>query len=239
MSRFNLSARMFESQTACTMQPLKGGVHVAHSLRPSIFFVNTEGADRAVREPCSLRVPMHRRGASAQCAGVAAALADGEVPPASGRRSRDQGNEHHHRISATHASRAHQPAPYGTHGRPGGTLSRPVLRPARDVAGARRGECRPHRRFHTRAQELLERAYTWLEAHLADKKWAAGTTFSLADCAAGPALFYADWTHPISLSLPHVRAYRARLLDRPSFARAVREARPYRHLFPLGAPDRD
>ncbi|WP_313562543.1 glutathione S-transferase family protein [Diaphorobacter nitroreducens] len=107
------------------------------------------------------------------------------------------------------------------------------------VIAALTGDAGQREYFHTRAQELLERAYAWLEAHLADKKWAAGTTFSLADCAAGPALFYADWAHPISLSLPHVRAYRARLLDRPSFARAVREARPYRHLFPLGAPDRD
>lgn len=107
------------------------------------------------------------------------------------------------------------------------------------VIAALTGDAGQREYFHTRAQELLERAYAWLEAHLADKKWAAGTTFSLADCAAGPALFYADWAHPISLSLPHVRAYRARLLDRPSFARAVREARPYRPLFPLGAPDRD
>ena len=63
--------------------------------------------------------------------------------------------------------------------------------------------------------------------------------FSLADCAAAPALFYADWVHPIGEAFGHVRAYRQRLLERPSFARAVNEARPYRPLFPLGAPDRD
>ncbi len=63
--------------------------------------------------------------------------------------------------------------------------------------------------------------------------------FSLADCAAAPALFYADWTHPIEARLSHLRAYRAWLLARPSVARAVDEARPYRPLFPLGAPDRD
>lgn len=54
-----------------------------------------------------------------------------------------------------------------------------------------------------------------------------------------PLLFYADWTHRIAEVYPRVRAHRARLLARPSFARAVEEARPYRSLFPLGAPGRD
>ena len=89
------------------------------------------------------------------------------------------------------------------------------------------------------ATEKLELAYGWLEHYLAGRTWAAGDTFSLADCAAAPALFYADWTHPIGPQYPTVRAYRARLLARPSFARAVDEARSYRSLFPLGAPDRD
>lgn len=87
--------------------------------------------------------------------------------------------------------------------------------------------------------EKLERAYPWLEAHLAGRTWAAGEDFTLADCAAAPSLFYADWIHPIPESLPLLRAYRTRLLARPSFARAVEEARPFRPLFPLGAPDRD
>lgn len=107
------------------------------------------------------------------------------------------------------------------------------------VSGALSGNADQREYFLARAREILERAYAWLESHLGDNEWAAGATFSLADCAAGPALFYADWTHPISHALPRVRAYRARLLERPSFARAVHEARPYRHLFPLGAPDRD
>ena len=88
------------------------------------------------------------------------------------------------------------------------------------------------------AVEKLERAYAWLETRLGDR-WAAGAHFTMADCAAAPSLFYADWTHPISEAYPTVRAYRTRLLERPSFARAVEDARPYRHLFPLGAPDRD
>jgi glutathione S-transferase len=89
------------------------------------------------------------------------------------------------------------------------------------------------------AQGRLLRAYGWLDEHLQDKDWAAGERFSLADCAAGPSLFYADWVQQIPESFPRLRAYRARLLARPSFARAVEEARPYRALFPLGAPDRD
>ena len=85
----------------------------------------------------------------------------------------------------------------------------------------------------------LDTAYAWLETRLAGRTWAAGETFSMADCAAGPSLFYADWVHPIGEAFPTVRAYRARLLARPSFARAVEEGRKYRHYFPLGAPDRD
>jgi glutathione S-transferase len=93
------------------------------------------------------------------------------------------------------------------------------------------------------AKKKLELAYAWLEGQLAGRNWAAtwaaGADFTLADCAAAPALFYADWTHRISEAFPMLRAYRARLLARPSFTRAVEEARPFRPLFPLGAPDRD
>jgi glutathione S-transferase len=88
------------------------------------------------------------------------------------------------------------------------------------------------------ARALLDAAYGWLEARMAGRAWAAGD-FSLADCAAAPSLFYADWVHPIGESFPNTRAYRKRLLARPSFARAVDEARQYRGLFPGGAPDRD
>ena len=91
----------------------------------------------------------------------------------------------------------------------------------------------------TEARALLDTAYAWLDGVMAGREWAAHDTFSLADCAAAPALFYADWAHPIGEALAHVRAYRRRLLARPSVARAVDEARPYRPHFPLGAPDRD
>jgi glutathione S-transferase len=89
------------------------------------------------------------------------------------------------------------------------------------------------------ARALLDRSYAWLDTHIAGREWAGGEAFSLADCAAAPSLFYADWVHEIGSDRPHARAYRARLLARPSFARAVDEARPYRHFFPPGAPDRD
>lgn len=89
------------------------------------------------------------------------------------------------------------------------------------------------------AKKLLKTAYGWLNDHMADREWAAGADFSLADCAAGPSLFYADWSHEIGAEFPNVRAYRDRLNARPSFARAIDEARSFRHFFPLGAPDRD
>jgi glutathione S-transferase len=86
---------------------------------------------------------------------------------------------------------------------------------------------------------LLDKSYAWLDAHMAAREWAAAGRFSLADCAAAPSLFYADWAYPIPEQFGHLKAYRARLLARPSVARAVDEARPYRAYFPLGAPDRD
>jgi glutathione S-transferase len=89
------------------------------------------------------------------------------------------------------------------------------------------------------AARALDLAYGWLDQRLAGRTWAAGEVLSLADCAAAPALFYADWVHPIAEAFPTLRAYRARLLAWPAFARAVDEARPFRHYFPLGAPDRD
>src|SRR6202035_1103606 len=89
------------------------------------------------------------------------------------------------------------------------------------------------------AVSKLELAYAWLEGNLAGRTWAAGADFTLADCAAAPSLFYADWTRGMGETFPRLCGYRARLLARPSFARAVEEARSYRPLFPLGAPDRD
>ena len=91
------------------------------------------------------------------------------------------------------------------------------------------------------ARDRLDRVYAWLDANLSPAAWAAGpdAEFGLADCAAAPSLLYADRVHPIDPKLRNLRAYRARLLARPSVARVVEEARPYRHVFPPGKPDRD
>ena len=85
----------------------------------------------------------------------------------------------------------------------------------------------------------LHVAYDWLEANLPESSWAAGEEFTLADCAAAPALFYADWVEEIGPKRPKLAGYRARLLQHPIVARVVDDARPYRAYFPLGAPDRD
>lgn len=107
------------------------------------------------------------------------------------------------------------------------------------VDGALTGDAVKRKDGLALAVQKLELAYAWLEGHLKGKTWATGAEYTLADCAASPALFYADWTHRISEAYPVLREYRARLLARPSFARAVDEARYFREYFPLGAPDRD
>lgn len=109
----------------------------------------------------------------------------------------------------------------------------------RVVADALRGAERHDPVEVEQAKRALATAYGWLDGWMKGREWAAAGAFSLADCAAAPALFYADWVDPIPETLTHLKDYRARLLARPSFARAVEEARPYRPLFPLGAPDRD
>jgi glutathione S-transferase len=97
----------------------------------------------------------------------------------------------------------------------------------------------PDENRKARARAALDKVYPWLDARLSGRQWAAGNSFTLADCSGAPALFYADWVQPIPQELNVLKEYRARVLARPSVARVVDEARPYRHLFPLGAPDRD
>ncbi|HEX8622609.1 MAG TPA: glutathione S-transferase family protein [Allosphingosinicella sp.] len=87
------------------------------------------------------------------------------------------------------------------------------------------------------AKALLRRSWDLLEKALSDgRPWAAGENFTLADCGAGPALFYANIVEPFA-ARPGIETYYARLLERPSFARAVDEARPYRAFFPLAWPE--
>src|SRR3546814_5914789 len=61
------------------------------------------------------------------------------------------------------------------------------------------------------ARAMLDTAYRWHDGRMAARDWAAGATFSLADCAAAPALSYADWTHPIDQAFANGPAYRRRL----------------------------
>ena len=84
------------------------------------------------------------------------------------------------------------------------------------------------------ARATLKIAYGLIERDAASRAWAAGDTFSMADCAAAPALYYADRVQPLRSEYPHAAAYLRRLEERPSFARVLREAEPYFAMFPTG-----
>jgi len=87
------------------------------------------------------------------------------------------------------------------------------------------------------AQERLEMAYGMLETQLAAHEFLAGDMFTIADCAAAPGLFYALAIHPwVESTHPQLTRYYRALAQRPSFARVIADARPYRHLFPLPWP---
>jgi len=83
------------------------------------------------------------------------------------------------------------------------------------------------------AQAQLHQAYAVLERQMDGKTWALGDAFTLADCAAAPALFYADTVAPFGATHANLSAYLDRLMARPSFARVLKEAEPYFGLFPL------
>lgn len=82
------------------------------------------------------------------------------------------------------------------------------------------------------ARATLGVAYGMADKHFAENSFAAGTAFSLADCAATPALFYGGIVEPFDEKYPHLSAYFERLLERPSVRRVLAEARPYFHMFP-------
>jgi len=82
------------------------------------------------------------------------------------------------------------------------------------------------------ARAALNTAYALADTQMASRTWALGSDFSMADCAAAPALFYADKVQPFRDTHPHLAAYFERLLQRPSFARVLREAEPYMKFFP-------
>jgi glutathione S-transferase len=82
------------------------------------------------------------------------------------------------------------------------------------------------------ARDTLRRAYEVLEHELGAQPWAAGSAFSMADCAAAPALYYANRVAPFAATQPRVTAYLKRLHERPSFAQVFTEAQPYLSMFP-------
>ncbi|MGH8177094.1 MAG: glutathione S-transferase family protein [Steroidobacter sp.] len=82
------------------------------------------------------------------------------------------------------------------------------------------------------AKVLLRTAYDMLDEQMATKTWTMGDAFTMADCAAAPALFYANLVMPFGATHRNAAAYYARLVERPSFARVIREAQPYFALFP-------
>ena len=83
----------------------------------------------------------------------------------------------------------------------------------------------------TKRETQLRTAYGMIDQDMARKTWAMGDAFTMADCAAAPALYYADLVMPLA-AYANAAAYFERLMERPSFARVVKEAEPYRGLFP-------
>jgi glutathione S-transferase len=81
------------------------------------------------------------------------------------------------------------------------------------------------------ARTRIKLCYGMIDADMADKTWAAGDTFTMADCAAAPPLFYANMVEPFE-AYPNVKTYFGRLSERPSYKRALEEAKPYFHMIP-------
>ena len=82
------------------------------------------------------------------------------------------------------------------------------------------------------ARTRMAAALAMAESDMASRTWATGDTFTLADCAAAPALFYADKVAPFAGTHPNLIAYLDRLKQRPSYARVLKEAEPYFRFFP-------
>ena len=82
------------------------------------------------------------------------------------------------------------------------------------------------------AKAQLATAYGMIEQEMAARTWAMGDAFGMADCAASPALFYANKVAPFGADRPNVARYLDRLMARPSFARVLKEAEPYFKMFP-------
>jgi len=108
-----------------------------------------------------------------------------------------------------------------------------VSEPMQKIVGDRRrppGQQDPY--GVEQAKSRLQTAYGMIDEDMAAKTWTIGDAFSMADCAAAPALFYANLVMPFGDTHKNIAAYFGRLMERLSFARAVEEAKPYFHLFP-------
>lgn len=95
-----------------------------------------------------------------------------------------------------------------------------------------RPEAQRDSRGVARSRETLVSAYGFIDRHLAGRTWVNGDAFSLADCAAVPALFYAFTYLPLPPAHDHLSAYFERLMNRPSVARTVDQARPFFKFYP-------
>jgi len=82
------------------------------------------------------------------------------------------------------------------------------------------------------ARALLKTSLGMIEQDMAGNRWVMGDDFTLADCAAAPALFYADWVAPFRDTHKNAAAYLDRLKERPSYARVLKEAEPYFAMVP-------
>jgi glutathione S-transferase len=82
------------------------------------------------------------------------------------------------------------------------------------------------------ARNQMRTAFGLVDQDMASKRWAMGETFTMADCAAAPALFYGSMTTPFGNDFKNVAAYLERLKQRPSFARVLKEAEPYFQMIP-------
>ena len=83
------------------------------------------------------------------------------------------------------------------------------------------------------AKRILTIAYGMIDQEMGSKTWAMGDAFTMADCAAAPALFYANKVFPLGEAHRSAAAYLRRLMQRPSYSRVLEEAQPYMHLVPL------
>lgn len=83
------------------------------------------------------------------------------------------------------------------------------------------------------ARATLDMAYGMIARQMESREWATGAHFTMADCSATPALFYAGIVHPFGAGHETVAAYFERLIARPAARRVLGEARPYFDMFPF------